>query len=89
MEVTGRFYSKADLARMADVPHPTLSRHMREGRFEGPRIPVGRRLIYDQAAAEDVLAYYRAWKPWIRDDDTDGAPTPSAEVATEDLSQAR
>ena len=67
MDVTARFYSMADLARMADVPHPTLSRHLREGRFGPPTVLVGRRMIYDQEGADTVLTYYRAWRPWVRD----------------------
>jgi len=77
MDVTARFYSAADLARMADVPHPTLSRHLREGRFGPPTVLVGRRMIYDQEGADMVLAYYRAWRPWVRDD-LDAVTMPSA-----------
>ncbi len=78
MRSTARLYSAADLARMADVPHPTFSRHQREGRFGRPTVTVGRRMIYDEVGAEAVLAFYRTWRPWRRGGEEAAPPDPSA-----------
>jgi hypothetical protein len=77
MDDQNRFFTIADVARLTKVPQPTLSRHLRERRFAAPTIPVGRRMIFDEAGAESVLAYYKKWNPWQRHEEAT-LRTPSA-----------